>query len=79
MRFKGFEETVECFFSYAREASKANAIRQLKDMFSCDRVIAFGDGKNDIDMFEIADEGYAVSNAHEALKEKATGIIGKEK
>lgn len=25
---------------------------------------------------EIADESYAVSNAHEALKEKATGIIG---
>ncbi len=59
-----------------KEASKANAIRQLMDMFSCDRVIAFGDGKNDIDMFEIADECYAVSNAHEALKEKATGIIG---
>lgn len=59
-----------------KEASKANAIRQLKELFSCDRVIAFGDGKNDIDMFEIADESYAVSNAHEALKEKATGIIG---
>lgn len=59
-----------------REASKANAILQLKEMFSCDKVIAFGDGKNDIDMFEIADESYAVSNAHEALKAKATGIIG---
>ena len=59
-----------------REASKANAILQLKEMFSCDKVIAFGDGKNDVDVFEIADESYAVSNAHEALKEKATGIIG---
>ena len=39
-------------------------------------MITFGDGKNDVDMFEIADECYAVSNAHEALKEKATGIIG---
>ena len=58
-----------------KEASKANAIKQLKEMFGCDRVIAFGDGKNDIDMFEIADEGYAVSNAHEALKEKATAVI----
>ena len=57
------------------EATKANAVRQLKTMFRCDRVVAFGDGKNDIDMFEIADEGYAVSNAHEALKEKADGII----
>ena len=58
-----------------KEASKANAIKQLKEMYHCDRVVAFGDGKNDIDMFEIADEGYAVSNAHEALKEKATAVI----
>lgn len=57
------------------EATKANAIRQLKTMYECDRIVSFGDGKNDIDMFEISDEAYAVSNAHEALKEKATGII----
>ncbi len=31
----------------------------------CEKVVAFGDGKNDIDMFELADEGYAVENAHE--------------
>lgn len=58
-----------------KEATKANAIKQLKEMFRCDKVVAFGDGKNDIDMFEIADEGYAVSNAHDALKEKATAVI----
>ena len=29
--------------------------------------------------FKGFEETYAVSNAHEALKEKATGIIGKEK
>ncbi|MBO7425208.1 MAG: HAD family hydrolase [Clostridiales bacterium] len=58
------------------EASKANAVKQLKDMYQCDKVVAFGDGKNDIDMFSIADEGYAVSNAHEDLKKVATGIIG---
>ena len=57
------------------EATKANAIKQLKAMYECDRIISFGDGKNDIDMFEISDEAYAVSNAHEALKEKATDII----
>ena len=59
-----------------KEASKANAIQQLKAMLQCERVVAFGDGKNDIDMFAVADEGYAVSNAHESLKEIATGIIG---
>lgn len=56
-------------------ASKANAVLRLKDMLGCDRIVAFGDGKNDIDLFEIADECYAVQNAHEALKERASGVI----
>ncbi len=56
-------------------ASKANAVTQLKQLLNCDKVIAFGDGRNDIDLFEAADEGYAVSNAHEDLKAIASGII----
>ncbi len=56
-------------------ASKSNAIRQLQQLLSCERVVAFGDGKNDIDMFELADESYAVQNAHEDLKKLATAII----
>ena len=59
-----------------KAASKANAIRQLKEFLHCDKVIVFGDGKNDIDMFEAADESYAVSNAVDELKEIATGVIG---
>ncbi len=59
-----------------RAASKANAVIRLKNMLGCDRVVAFGDGKNDIDMFEAADECYAVENAHEELKKRATGVIG---
>jgi len=55
--------------------SKANAIRQLQNLLGCDRLIVFGDGKNDIDMFQIADEAYAVANAHEDLKKYATAII----
>lgn len=58
-----------------KSVSKANAVKQLRKMLKCDKVIAFGDGKNDIDLFEIADEGYAVSNAHEELKKVAVGII----
>lgn len=57
-------------------ASKSNAIRQLKVHLGCDRVVAFGDGKNDIDMFELADESYAVANAVPELKAVATGVIG---
>jgi len=36
-------------------ASKANAIRQLKEYLGCNKLVVFGDGKNDIDMFEMAD------------------------
>lgn len=55
--------------------SKANAVRQLKSLLGCEKIVAFGDGKNDIDMFELADESYAVENAHEDLKKYATDII----
>ena len=58
-----------------RAASKANAAKQLQTMLNCDKLIAFGDGKNDMDLFQIADECYAVKNAGEELKACATGII----
>ena len=58
-----------------RTASKSNAIRQLKELLECRKLIVFGDGKNDIDMFQLADESYAVENAHDELKKYATDII----
>lgn len=57
------------------EASKSNAIKQLQTMLGCEKLIAFGDGINDIDMFQISDESYAVANAHEELKKHATAVI----
>ncbi len=57
-------------------ASKANAIRKLKELWGCSRVISFGDAVNDIPMFEISDECYAVENAVDELKAAATGVIG---
>lgn len=59
-----------------KKATKANAIAELKKLWSCDRVVSFGDAVNDIPMFEISDECYAVENAVEELKKIATGIIG---
>lgn len=56
--------------------TKASAITRLKEMLGCDYVVVFGDGRNDIKMFELADESYAVENAVPELKEIATGIIG---
>ncbi len=58
-----------------QEASKSNAIKQLQALLGCEKLIVFGDGKNDIDMFQIADESYAVANAHEDLKKYATEVI----
>lgn len=57
-------------------ASKSNAAAQLKAQLGCDRLVVFGDGKNDIDMFQLADESYAVENAAPELKAVATGVIG---
>ena len=57
-------------------ASKSHAAAQLKAQLGCDRLVVFGDGKNDIDMFQIADESYAVENAAPELKAVATGVIG---
>lgn len=59
-----------------QNVSKANAIQQLKKYLNCNQVIAFGDGKNDISMFEMADQCYAVDNACDELKAIATDVIG---
>lgn len=56
-------------------ASKAHAILQLKKLYKCDAVVVFGDGANDIPMFQVADEGYAMANSIDTLKEIATAVI----
>lgn len=58
-----------------RKATKAQAIQHLKSLWSCDRIIAFGDAINDQPMFELADEAYAVENAVPELKAAATAVI----
>ncbi|MGI6004906.1 MAG: HAD family hydrolase [Christensenellales bacterium] len=59
-----------------RAASKAAAVTHLKERLGCRRVIAFGDGHNDLPMFEAADACYAVKNAATVLKKAATAVIG---
>lgn len=59
-----------------KKATKANAIQKLKKLWDCEKVVSFGDAVNDIPMFQISDECYAVENAVDELKQMATGIIG---
>ncbi len=60
---------------HPKGATKASALLALKKMLNCDKVVCFGDGKNDIPMFEIADECYAVANAEPELQAIATAVI----
>lgn len=56
-------------------ASKASAILKLKEILECDKIVCFGDAINDIPMFKISDECYAMNNAVDDLKKEATAII----
>ncbi|NLY88191.1 MAG: HAD family hydrolase [Firmicutes bacterium] len=58
-----------------RRATKKWAVQFLRDLLSVEKVVCFGDHLNDLSMFEEADEAYAVANAHELLKSKASGVI----
>ncbi|SEH60763.1 Cof subfamily of IIB subfamily of haloacid dehalogenase superfamily/HAD-superfamily hydrolase, subfamily IIB [Ruminococcus flavefaciens] len=57
------------------KASKSRAALQLKEYLGCERLVVFGDALNDLDLFEIADESYAVENAADELKKAATAVI----
>ncbi len=59
-----------------KHTTKASAVERLKKMMNCNYVVAFGDAVNDIEMFELADEAYAVLNAAPELKAVATAVIG---
>lgn len=55
--------------------SKADAILKLKSLGNFDRIVSFGDAINDLAMFSISDECYAVENAVLPLKQRATAVL----
>ena len=57
-------------------STKAKAIVRLKEKLGLERIVVFGDSVNDIPMFQVADEAYAVENALPELKKYATAVIG---
>lgn len=67
-----------CFFLEAMRSkiSKGGGAVELKNLLGVDKIIAFGDNMNDIPIFKVADECYAVENACDELKKIATQVIG---
>lgn len=60
---------------YDKRAGKAAAALQLKALIGADKMICFGDNKNDIPMLQAADLGIAVQNSIDLMKNTADLII----
>jgi len=57
-----------------RTSSKGESIRILKESYNWDKIIAVGDGLNDLEMFQLADIKIAMGQGHEELKKHATFV-----
>ncbi|HHV13570.1 MAG TPA: HAD family phosphatase [Clostridiales bacterium] len=60
--------------TFSSSASKYHATRYLRASLGAERVICFGDNRNDLPLFEASDQKIAVGNAVDELKEKADQI-----
>jgi hydroxymethylpyrimidine pyrophosphatase-like HAD family hydrolase len=56
--------------------TKASEVRALAEELGATRLVCFGDNSNDLPLFEMADESYAVANAAPHVRATATGVIG---
>lgn len=68
----------DCYFLeiFAENVSKASSLLEVKRLIGAEKVICFGDNLNDIEMFTVADEAYAVENACSEVKKMADSVIG---
>lgn len=71
-----YTERLYYYEIFHESASKKSAVEALRARFGYERVVGFGDNKNDLPLFAACDEGYAVENAREELKRAATAVIG---
>lgn len=69
-----YTENRWCIEICSRNATKGNALNRLKQQ-GYDYLIGFGDSWNDVPLFQACDEGYAVANASDELKQLATAVI----
>lgn len=59
-----------------RDANKGHAVETLRGQLGVTEVICFGDGDNDLSMFAVAEESYAMANAIDVVKKAANHVIG---
>lgn len=59
-----------------KDSTKAMGVNKLRKLTGRQRIACFGDNLNDLPMFAVADEAYAVANAKDEVKAAATGVIG---
>ncbi|TCS40382.1 HAD-IIB family hydrolase [Reinekea marinisedimentorum] len=57
--------------------TKGDAVKLIQKQLGAKKLICFGDSDNDISMFELADESYAMGQGLDELKAIATDTIGK--
>jgi hypothetical protein len=58
------------------DAQKDTGVKKVQKLVGADKIICFGDNMNDLPMFDISDESYAVDNAQPEVKKIATAVIG---
>ena len=68
------------FELYYEDTSKGSAIKYIAEYYNIpkDRIIAFGDAGNDIEMFDVAKYSVAMINGKEELKKAATMVSIKD-
>ncbi len=71
-----FDESEGYLEIFIAGTSKAAAIRRLAREVDAERVVVFGDNRNDIAMMQAADHSVAVDNAFPEVKAAASEVIG---
>ena len=71
-----FDESEGYLEIFTAGTSKAGAIRELAREVGADRVVVFGDNRNDIAMMQAADHSVAMGNAFPEVKAAAAEVIG---
>ena len=71
-----FDESEGYLEIFTTGTSKANAIHSLAHQVGANRIVVFGDNRNDIAMMQAADYSVAVENAFPEVKSTASEVIG---